>query len=63
MESECLAPLWGSFAECGGSLWVVAAIAEHLSLAPARCLPLLIQGLPDAPRDRGAEMVAELGLE
>ena len=32
-ESERLAPLWESFAEFGGSIRVVAAIAEHLGLA------------------------------
>ncbi|MGX5697781.1 hypothetical protein ACWKWP_16405 [Agromyces soli] len=29
---EQLAPLWSQFAEFGGSLRVVAAIAEHLGL-------------------------------
>lgn len=62
-ESERLAPLWSLFAECGGSLRVVAAIAEQLGLAPARCLPLPIQGLTDAQRGRVAEVIAELGLE
>ncbi|MBB3036058.1 dihydrodipicolinate synthase family protein [Hoyosella altamirensis] len=61
-ESERLAPLWSLFAEFGGSLRVVAAIAEQLGLAPRRCLPLPIQGLSDAEWTRAAEVVAELGL-
>lgn len=61
-ESERLDPLWRLFAEFGGSLRVTAAIAEHLGLAPARCLPLPIQGLTDAQRVQVTEMVDELGL-
>ncbi|WP_460801147.1 dihydrodipicolinate synthase family protein [Microbacterium sp. GXF6406] len=60
--SDRLAPLWGLFAECGGSLRVVAAIAEQLGLAPPRCLPLPIQGLRDAERARVAAVVDVLGL-
>jgi 4-hydroxy-tetrahydrodipicolinate synthase len=62
-ESERLAPLWDLFAEFGGSLRVVAAIAEHLGLASTRCLPLPVQGLTDAQRARVADVVDELGLE
>lgn len=61
-ESERLAPLWGLFAEHGGSLRVVAAIAEQLGLVSAQCLPLPIQGLDDAERARVAEVVDDLGL-
>ena len=61
-ESERLAPLWGLFAEFGGSLRVVAAIAEQLGLAPQQCLPLPIQGLNAAQRARVAEVVDRLGL-
>ncbi|WP_105565054.1 dihydrodipicolinate synthase family protein [Microbacterium halophytorum] len=61
-ESGRLAPLWSLFAEHGGSLRVVAAIAEQLGLAPARCLPLPIQGLDAAQRAHVAEVVDELGL-
>lgn len=61
-ESERLAPLWRLFAELGGSLRVVAAIAEQLGLAPVRCLPLPIQGLGDADRARIAGVVDELRL-
>lgn len=61
-ESERLAPLWGLFAELGGSLRVVAAIAEHLGLASAQCLPLPIQGLTSAQRARVIGVLDELGL-
>lgn len=61
-ESVRLAPLWDLFAEFGGSLRVVAAIAEHLDLAPARCLPLPIIGLTPEQRHRVAGVVDELGL-
>lgn len=60
--SERLAPLWRLFAECGGSLRVVAAIAEHLGLAPERCLPLPIRGLDAAQRARVAEALRSLGI-
>jgi 4-hydroxy-tetrahydrodipicolinate synthase len=62
-ESERLAPLWSLFAEFGGSLRVVAAIAEHLDLAPHQSLPLPIQGLTEAQRARVAEVVDELLLD
>lgn len=61
-ESERLAPLWNLFAEYGGSLRVVAAIAEHLGLVTRPSLPLPIRGLSDAQRARVAEVVTELGL-
>lgn len=60
--SERLRPLWDLFAKCGGSLRVVAAIAEHLGLVAPRCLPLPIQGLSHAQRIRVAEVVADLNL-
>jgi 4-hydroxy-tetrahydrodipicolinate synthase len=61
-ESERLAPLWKLFAEFGGSICVVAAIAEHLGLAPTACLPLPIQGLTTAQRLRVAGVIDVLGL-
>ncbi|MFD6055167.1 dihydrodipicolinate synthase family protein [Agromyces sp. NPDC060279] len=61
-ESERLAPLWSLFAEFGGSLRVVAAIAEHLGLVPERCLPLPIQGLDGPQRARVAAVVEQIGL-
>lgn len=62
-EDARLAPLWDLFGEFGGSLRVVAAIAEHLGLAPSRCLPLPIQGLSPAARERVAKVVGGLGLD
>ncbi|MFB6575143.1 UNVERIFIED_CONTAM: dihydrodipicolinate synthase family protein [Kocuria sp. CPCC 205295] len=59
--SERLEPLWELFAD-HGSLRVVAAIAEHLGLAPGDCLPQPLLGLSPEQRERTAEAVAELGL-
>ena len=61
-ESERLAPLWQSFAEFGGSIRVVAAIAEQLGLASTSCLPLPIQGLTEMQRAHVGRIVDELGL-
>lgn len=61
-ESDRLAPLWDLFAEFGGSLRVIAAIAEHLGLVPQNSLPLPIQGLNNRDRERIAVVVGELGL-
>lgn len=61
-ESERLAPLWQLFAEFGGSIRVVAAIAEQLELASTSCLPLPIQGLTEKQRARVSRVVDELGL-
>ena len=62
-ESERLAPLWRLFAEYGGSLRVVAAIAEHLRYVPKACLPLPIQGLDEQQRARVVGIIDELGLD
>ncbi|PNI08352.1 dihydrodipicolinate synthase family protein [Arthrobacter sp. AFG7.2] len=62
-ESGRLAPLWDLFAEFGGSLRVVAAIAEQLGLAGRSCLPLPIQGLTEDQRGRVAGVIGELGLD
>lgn len=61
-ESERLAPLWQSFAQFGGSIRVVAAIAEHLGLASTSCLPLPIQGLTEKQRSHVYRIADELGL-
>lgn len=61
--SERLSPLWALFAEYGGSLRVVAAIAEHLGLASARSLPLPLLGLDDAQRARVIEVFDALALD
>ncbi|WP_163167082.1 dihydrodipicolinate synthase family protein [Arthrobacter sp. Alg241-R88] len=62
-ESGRLAPLWNLFAEFGGSIRVVAAVAEQLGLAPEACLPLPIQGLSGDQRRRVAGVIKELGLD
>ncbi|WP_313810364.1 dihydrodipicolinate synthase family protein [Glutamicibacter sp.] len=62
-ESERLAPLWELFARFGGSIRVVAAIAELLGLAPADCLPYPIQGLDGAQRAEVARVLQLLELE
>jgi 4-hydroxy-tetrahydrodipicolinate synthase len=61
-ESERLTPLWQSFAEFGGSIRVVAAIAERLGLASPSCLPLPLQGLTEKQRFHVGRIVDELGL-
>lgn len=60
--SERLAPIWELFADLGGSLRVIAAIAEQLGLVPAHCLPLPIQGLTGQQRTRVAAALADAGL-
>ncbi|MCT9869817.1 dihydrodipicolinate synthase family protein [Paenarthrobacter aurescens] len=62
-ESARLAPLWQLFADFGGSLRVVAAIAEKLGLTHANCLPLPIQGLSPDQRARVTAVIEELGLD
>lgn len=61
-ESGRLAPLWELFSEFGGSIRVVAVIAEYLGLAPKACLPLPIQGLTGDQCRRVAVVVDLLGL-
>lgn len=61
-EAQRLAPLWALFSELGGSLRVMAAIAEHLNLVLDHSLPLPIQGLSTAQRHRVVEVVNELGI-
>ncbi len=61
-KSERLTPLWRLFAEFGGSLRVISAIAEHLGLVRPRSLPLPIQGLTVEQRSRVTQVVDELGL-
>lgn len=62
-ESERLRPLWDLFAQFGGSLRVVAAIAEHMGLTQRSSLPLPIRGLAEADRAEVAAVVESLGLE
>ncbi|WP_200914829.1 dihydrodipicolinate synthase family protein [Arthrobacter sp. Leaf234] len=61
-ESERLTPLWQFFTEFGGSLRVVAAIAEQLGLATESCLPLPIQGLTKGQRAQVSRIIDELEL-
>jgi len=61
-ESERLAPLWALFAEFGGSLRVIAAIAEYLDMVQPRSLPLPLLGLSTPQRARVAKVVEELDL-
>ncbi|WP_406249783.1 dihydrodipicolinate synthase family protein [Microbacterium sp. M] len=51
-DSERLQPLWALFAEFGGSLRVIAAIAEHLGLVQEGSLPFPVQGIPESHRPR-----------
>ena len=60
--STHLMPIWRLFSEFGGSIRVIAAIAELLGYAPENCLPLPIQGLRGAEREQVAEALRELGL-
>ncbi|MBO1901382.1 dihydrodipicolinate synthase family protein [Leucobacter weissii] len=60
--SARLAPIWRLFAECGGSLRVVAAIAEDLGLAARDCLPRPLLGLSAPQRSRVAAALRELAL-
>lgn len=62
-ESERLAPLWDLFAEFGGSLRVVAAIAEHLGLAPDNCLPDPLQPLSASQRAKISDVLSHLDLD
>ncbi|MGW9022221.1 dihydrodipicolinate synthase family protein [Leucobacter chromiiresistens] len=61
-ESEALHPLWRLFSAMGGSLRVVAAIAEHLGLVRPGSLPLPILGLTEAQRAEVARVADDLGL-
>ncbi|MCH8565270.1 dihydrodipicolinate synthase family protein [Nesterenkonia sp. LB17] len=62
-ESHRLAPLWTLFSELGGSLRVIAAVAEHYNLAPENCLPRPIQGLSRQERARVAMTADSLNLD
>jgi 4-hydroxy-tetrahydrodipicolinate synthase len=60
--SAALEPIWELFRDFGGSIRVIAAIAEALGYAPAHCLPLPIQGLNKTERERVLIALGELGL-
>lgn len=61
--SARLEPLWQLFAQLGGSLRVVAAIAEQIGLVGPDCLPRPVHGLAAPDRARVAEVVEQLGLD
>lgn len=60
--SEQLGPLWDLSDQFGGSLRVVAAIAEHLGPASHKCLPLPLQGLNGQQRSRVTSVLDQLQL-
>ncbi|MGO1735684.1 MAG: dihydrodipicolinate synthase family protein, partial [Leucobacter sp.] len=62
-ESERLSPLWDLFRDFGGSLRVVAAIAEQLGLVTQRSLPLPIQGLSTEQRQRVTSVLRHLEVD
>jgi 4-hydroxy-tetrahydrodipicolinate synthase len=61
-ESARLAPLWELFAAHGGSVRVIAAIAEHRGLVPPDCLPLPVRRLGGEARDEVLRVADALGL-
>ncbi|WP_261164498.1 dihydrodipicolinate synthase family protein [Microbacterium sp. Marseille-Q6965] len=61
-ESDRLAPLWELFGRHGGSLRVIAAIAEHRGLVPPGCLPLPIRGLSGEDLAEVIRVADALGL-
>jgi len=62
IASERFAPLWELFAAHGGSLRVIAVIAEHLGLVTGDTLPQPIRGLTGADRRRVIAASETLGL-
>lgn len=61
-ESARLRPLWDLFAKHGGSLRVIAVIAEHLGLVTGPCLPRPIRGLSGTDRTEVLDVIERLGL-
>lgn len=62
-ESDQLQPLWDLFARHGGSLRVIASVAEHLGLVRRPCLPRPIRGLTDEDHGEVGAVVSALGLD
>ncbi|QOR72537.1 dihydrodipicolinate synthase family protein [Ruania alkalisoli] len=61
-ENVRLAPLWRLFTEMGGSIRVIATIAELLGIAEQPCLPLPIRGLDGEQRRRVAAVLEALQI-
>ncbi len=61
-ENVRLAPLWQLFTEMGGSIRVIAAIAELLGIAEQPCLPLPIRGLDEEQRRQVAAVLEALEI-
>lgn len=59
---ERLRPLWDLVARQGGSLRVMAAVAELLGLAKSPCLPLPLKAVHGPERAHLAELIASLEL-
>lgn len=60
--SAKLEPLWELMAQCGGSLRISAAIAEHFGWVAEKCLPLPVQALSPKQRELVAKVADELRL-
>lgn len=61
-DDAALKPLWDLFAEAGGGLRVMAAIAEQNGWAAPSCLPRPLIGLTDPQRARLENILAGLGM-
>lgn len=60
--SARLEPLWELMAQCGGSLRISAAIAEHFGWVAENCLPLPVQAVSPKQRELVAKVVADFSL-
>ncbi|WP_221586332.1 dihydrodipicolinate synthase family protein [Microbacterium sp. G2-8] len=61
-EVARLRPLWDLYAEAGGGVRVMAAIAERLRWTQRSCLPRPLLGLDDEQRARLAQILDDLEL-
>jgi 4-hydroxy-tetrahydrodipicolinate synthase len=62
-QDATLRPLWDLFAAHGGSLRVIAAVAEELGLVEAPCLPAPLHGLGQPARSEVRALLAALKTE
>ncbi|MNE82439.1 hypothetical protein D3C80_1791610 [compost metagenome] len=60
--SDNLTALWNSFKNNGGSLRVVAAIAEEMGLVSAPSLPLPLYSIQGDERERIMSLIRTLSL-